>query len=231
MVKFISENAPRTNNKTKGRRGILKVGQITGTDPSDGRLAKNSRLPQARAVILVGFMGAGKSTVGRVLAKQLGWTFEDLDDRIEQREKQSVAQIFRDAGEAEFRRAEHEALKELLNELCSGCEKVIALGGGAFIDQSNIRLIEAANLPTIFLDAAAEELRTRCQQQAEERGTERPLLGSPEGFRELYEERRPHYLAASLRQETSGKEVGEIASNLIRVLGLSRRRGDEEKTQ
>jgi shikimate kinase len=211
--------------------GILKVGQITGTDPSDGRPDMNGGLPQTRAVILVGFMGAGKSTVGRALAKQLGWTFEDLDDRIEQREKRSVAQIFRNAGEAEFRRAEHKALKELLDELCSGCEKVIALGGGAFISKSNISLIEAANLPTVFLDAAVEELWTRCQQQAEERGTERPLLGSPEGFRELYQQRRPHYLAASLRQETSGKEVGEIASDLIQVLGLSRRRGDEEKTQ
>jgi shikimate kinase len=209
----------------------LKVGQIAGTDLSDGRPARTNRSPQTRAVILVGFMGAGKSTVGRVLAKQLGWTFEDLDDRIEQREKQSVAQIFRNAGEAEFRRAEHEALKELLNELRSGCEKVIALGGGAFIEKSNIRLIEAARLPTIFLDAAAEELWTRCRQQAEERGTERPLLGSPERFRELYEQRRPLYLAASLRQETGGKEVEEIASDLIQVLGLCQRRGDEENTQ
>jgi shikimate kinase len=176
-------------------------------------------------------MGAGKSTVGRELAKQLGWTFEDLDDRIEQREKQSVAQIFRNTGEAGFRRAEQEALKELVNELRNGGEKVIALGGGAFIDNSNVRLIEAENLSTIFLDAAAEELWTRCQRQAEERGTERPLLGNPEGFRELYERRRPQYLAAAIRQETSGKEVGEIASNLIQVLGLSRRRGDEEKNQ
>jgi shikimate kinase len=188
-------------------------------------------LPQTRAVILVGFMGAGKSTVGRALAKQLGWTFQDLDDRIEQHEKQSVAQIFRNAGEAEFRRAEREALKELLNELRTGCEKVIALGGGAFIDKSNVRLIEAANLPTIFLDAAAEELWTRCHQQAEERGTERPLLATRERFRELYEQRRPHYLAASLRQETGGREVEEIASDLIQVLGLSRRRRDQEKTQ
>jgi shikimate kinase len=209
----------------------LEVSQITGTDPSDGRPDMTSHLPQTRAIILVGFMGAGKSTIGRVLAKQLGWAFEDLDDRIQQREKQSVAQIFRNAGEAEFRRAEHQALKELLSELRSGSEKVIALGGGAFIEKSNIRLIESANLPTVFLDAAAEELWTRCHQQAEERGTERPLLGSPEGFRELYGQRRPHYLAASLRQDTSGKEVGEIASNLIQVLGLSRRRGDEEKTQ
>jgi shikimate kinase len=209
----------------------LRVGQITGTDPSDGRPDRISRLPQTRAVILVGFMGAGKSTVGRTLAKQLAWTFEDLDDRIEQRERQSVAQIFRNAGEAEFRRAEHEALEELLNELRSGREKVIALGGGAFIEKSNLRLIETASLPTIFLDAAADELWTRCQRQAEERGTERPLLGSPEGFRKLYEQRRPHYLAASVRQETSGKEVEEIASDLIQVLGLRRRRGDEEKTQ
>ena len=125
-----------------------------------------SRL-QMKGVILVGFMGAGKSSVGRVLAEHLSWTFEDLDDRIERREKQKVAEIFRDAGEAGFRRAEHEALKELLEGLRSDSEKVIALGGGAFVHESNIRLIDAANLPTVFLDAGVEELWGRCQRQSE----------------------------------------------------------------
>lgn len=190
-----------------------------------------SPLPQVQAVILVGFMGAGKSTVGRALAANLGWTFEDLDDRVERREKQSVAEIFRNAGEAEFRRAEHEALKELLEELHDGSEKVIALGGGAFVYQSHLNLLEAANLSTIFLDAAVEELLARCQQQSQKQGWERPLLKSPQEFRELYEKRRPHYLKASLRQETDGKDVEEIAVNLIQALGLKRRREDEENIQ
>jgi shikimate kinase len=182
----------------------------------------STRLPHTRAVILVGFMGAGKSTVGRVLAERLGWMFEDLDDRVEQREKQTVAEIFRNGGEAEFRRVEHEALKELLQGLRNGSKKVIALGGGAFLQQSNTSLLEAANLPTVFLDAEVEELLTRCQRQSESQGTERPLLGSPEQFRNLYENRRPHYLRASLRQTTEGKNIEQIAADLIRALGLGR---------
>ena len=136
-----------------------------------------SRHPEKmHAIILVGFMGAGKSTVGRALAERLGWTFEDLDDRIERREKQKITEIFGNAGEAEFRRAEHEALKELLKGLSSGAEKVIAFGGGAFVQQSNISLLDAANLPTIFLDASVEELLARCQRQSETQAMERPLL-------------------------------------------------------
>ncbi|MGB7603082.1 MAG: shikimate kinase, partial [Candidatus Sulfotelmatobacter sp.] len=133
------------------------------------------------------------------------------------REKQKVAEIFRNAGETEFRRAEHEALKELLEGLRSGSERVIAFGGGAFVQQCNISLLDAANLPTVFLDASVEELLARCQRQSE---TERPLLGTPEHFRQLYQKRRPHYLRARFTQGTEGKEVREIVRNLIQVLGL-----------
>jgi shikimate kinase len=194
----------------------------------------NWRPAKVHAIILVGFMGAGKSTVGRALAGRLGWTFEDLDDRIEQREKQKVAEIFRNAGEAEFRRAEHEALKELLKGLRSGSEKVIAFGGGAFVQQSNISLLDSANLPAVFLDAGVEELLTRCQRQWETQGVERPLLGTPEHFRQLYEKRRPHYLRARFTQGTEGKDVQEIVTSLIQVLGLPDsgeldRAEDEEK--
>jgi shikimate kinase len=178
------------------------------------------RLPQTRAVILVGFMGAGKSSVGRALAEQLGWTFEDLDERIERREKETVAGIFRNSGEAGFRRAETAALQELLEELRGGCEKVIALGGGAFAHDLNAALIEAVRIPTVFLDAGVEELWGRCERQAAEQGMDRPLLGSPQGFRELYEKRRPHYLRASVTQETGGKAVAEIAAELMQALGL-----------
>jgi shikimate kinase len=178
--------------------------------------------PPPRGLILVGFMGAGKSSVGRILAERLGWAFEDLDDCIERREKRQIAEIFRNQGEAGFRRAEHQALKELLEGLQTGSEKVIALGGGAFVEQSNISLIEAAKLATIFLDADVEELWERCQQQSETHRTVRPLLGSIDDFRELYHKRRPHYLRAGLRQETSGRAVEQIAAELIQALNLTR---------
>ncbi|MGB8580251.1 MAG: shikimate kinase [Candidatus Sulfotelmatobacter sp.] len=237
MVKFISENAPITNNKENlnSESGVLEVGQIAGIDLSGRGPDMTSRRPQKmHAIILVGFMGAGKSTVGRALAERLGWTFEDLDDRIELREKQTVAEIFGNAGEAEFRRAEHEALKELLAGLRSGSGKVIAFGGGAFVQQSNINLLDAANLPTVFLDASVEELLARCRRQSETQAVERPLLGTPDHFRQLYENRRSHYLRARFRQDTEGKKVQEIVTNLIQALGLPGsgeldNAGDQEK--
>jgi shikimate kinase len=185
----------------------------------------------ARAVVLIGYMGAGKSSVGRALGEQLGWTFEDLDERIERRERRQVPEIFRDSGESGFRRAEHAALRELLRELRAGVERIVALGGGAFVQKHNARLIEAGGVPTVFLDAGVEELWRRCRQQAERQGIERALLGNLASFRKLYEARRPHYLKASFRQETDGKTVGEIAAEVIQALGLDRsrrRRGEKQ---
>ncbi len=198
--------------------------------------SSTGRDTELRAVILIGFMGAGKSSVGRALSDQLGWTFEDLDERIERREQRKVPEIFRDSGEFEFRRAEHSALKDLLKELHSGAERIVALGGGAFAQERNARLIDAGKVPTVFLDADVEELWRRCREQAEQQQMERPLLGSLEGFRELYQARRPHYLKASFRQETGGKTVEQIASEVIQVLGLGQlgldqrrgRRGDKQ---
>jgi shikimate kinase len=168
-------------------------------------------------------MGAGKSSVGRALASQLNWSFEDLDERIERRNDRTIAEIFREFGEAEFRRMEHEALEELLEELASSAQKVIALGGGAFIHESNLKLVEAKKIPTVFLDAAVDELWRRCIEQAPGPGMERPLLTRAGGFRELYRKRRPFYLRASTRQETDGKTVEQIAAELVRTLGLDRR--------
>jgi shikimate kinase len=174
-------------------------------------------------VILIGFMGAGKSSVGRALAETIGWTFEDLDERIERREGRTVPEIFRDSGEPEFRRAEHEALKEALQALGTGTERVVALGGGAFAQKRNARLIEAMEVPTVFLDAGADELWRRCRLQAEEQGMERPLLRSLEDFRGLYKKRRTHYLKASVKQDTTGKTVEEIAAEVARRLRLNAR--------
>jgi shikimate kinase len=178
--------------------------------------------PVSRALILIGFMGAGKSSVGRALAANLGWRFIDLDERIEQREGRRVAEIFRKDGEAGFRRMEYEALAGLLDEPATVPEKVIALGGGAFAQEAVAELIGRARISTVFLDAGIDELWSRCKRQSEEERTERPLLGSPEGFRKLYELRRPSYSRASLIQQTGGKTVDEIAAELILALGINR---------
>lgn len=173
-----------------------------------------------RGIVLIGFMGAGKSSVGRALGQRLGWAFEDLDERIELREGRKVSEIFRDSGESGFRRAEHAALREVLEDLKAGEEKIVALGGGAFVQKENANLLEASAVPTVFLDGDAAELWRRCRQQAEKEGMERPLLGSLESFRALYGARRPHYLKAPFRQDTVSKTVNEIAKALVQALGL-----------
>jgi shikimate kinase len=204
---------------------------VTGFGVLGRKARATGRRFGTRAVILIGFMGAGKSSVGRALGEQLGWTFEDLDERIERREGRKVPEIFRDSGEAGFRRAEHTALRELLRELRVGAKKIVALGGGAFVQEHNARLIEAGGVRTVFLDADVEELWRRCKQQAAQHGMERPLLGSLKDFRELYETRRPHYLKASFRQETGGKRVKRIAAEVVQALRLDQsreRRGEEQ---
>lgn len=173
-----------------------------------------------RAIVLVGFMGAGKTSVGQALAARLSWSFEDLDRRIELREGKTIAEIFRDSGEAAFRNAERKGLSELLEELRSGPRRVIALGGGAFIQQSNFELIRAAKIPTIFLDAEVDELWRRCRRESAETSVERPLLTAAADFNGLYEKRRPYYLRASMRYVTDGKTVAQIAAELIEALGL-----------
>ena len=165
-------------------------------------------------------MGAGKSSVGRALGQRLNWIFEDLDDRIQAGEGRTVAEIFRDSGESEFRRAEHAALRHVLEELHGGGARIVALGGGAFVQRENAALLKASSVPTVFLDAPVGELWQRCCTQASESGAERPLLRSIEQFRKLYEDRRNGYSKASHRIQTGGRSVEVIAAEIVKALGL-----------
>lgn len=167
-------------------------------------------------------MGAGKSSVGRALGQQLNWMFEDLDDRIEHREGRKVAEIFRDSGEEEFRRAEHRALRQVLEEFRGGGVKVVALGGGAFVQEKNAKLLSESAVPTVFLDAPVEELWRRCSEQAREAGAERPLLRSEQQFRELHQVRCASYARASVRIETGGRSVESIAAEIAKKLSLKK---------
>jgi shikimate kinase len=176
----------------------------------------------ANAVFLVGFMGAGKTSVGGALAEHLNWVFEDLDDRIQQREGRTVAEIFRDSGEPEFRRAEHAALEQVLEELRGGVARVVALGGGAFVQEDNAAMLLSSKVPTVFLDAPVEQLWQRCRQQASETGAERPLLSSKEQFRDLHASRRKSYIKASVKMETGNRAVKTIAAEIAETLGLKK---------
>ena len=186
--------------------------------PAAGREAN------VRAIVLVGFMGAGKTSVGRELGRRLEWPFIDLDDRVEAREKRTIGEIFQSSGETEFRRAEHDALEELLKEAETG-PRIIAVGGGAFAQPENTSRLEACLATTIFLDASVEELWRRCGDDS----TERPLRRDEQVFRQLYETRRPRYLRAQFHVDTVGKQVGRIADEIAKSLGLKQRSQSEEK--
>jgi len=174
------------------------------------------------AVILVGFMGAGKTTVGQILAENLGWAFVDLDDRIREREKRSVPEIFRDSGEEHFRRVETECLRDMLPAPGTGVlaaeEKpvVLALGGGAFVQRRNAELIRQSKLPVVFLDASPETLFRRCAPHADER----PLLADENQFRQLYESRREDYMKAGVRIDTTALTPAQVAKEIASRLDL-----------
>jgi shikimate kinase len=184
------------------------------------RKASPSGALSPHAVFLVGFMGAGKTSVGRALGQRLNWLFEDLDDRVERNEGCAIADIFRDSGEPQFRRAERAALQQVLEELDGGVARIVALGGGAFVKQGNAGLLRASGVPVIFLDAPVEELWRRCCEQAGEMQRERPLLRTFEQFCALYRSRRRGYLRARLKIQTGGRPVHAIAAEIAERLGL-----------
>lgn len=167
------------------------------------------------SLALVGFMGAGKTTVGRELASRLGWHFEDLDDLIEKLERRTVEQIFQEDGEAEFRRLEFMALRRMVKSPRHD-SRVIALGGGAFIEPAIQDCLQAANIPAVFLDAPGDELFRRCDQPE----VRRPLRRDQKQFEELYRRRRPEYLKATMRMDTGGKTIGAVATEIISALNL-----------
>src|SRR5713226_8161323 len=123
----------------------------------------NLRLKNTPGVYVVGFMGAGKSTVGRHLARRLGWMFFDLDDEIEAAEKATVAEIFSTRGEPEFRRIESEILLQHVRWIERGRPAVLALGGGAFTLDGNRELL-AGNGVTVWLDCPLEIVQHRVGQ-------------------------------------------------------------------
>lgn len=150
-------------------------------------------------------MGSGKTTLGAKVAQALRHEFFDLDRVIEAQEGLTVAQIFATRGEAAFRKAEGTALESLLGGAKS--PRVVALGGGAFLQPAVREIIRKYRATTIFLDAPPEELYQRCVDSLD--ATPRPLLKDLPSFRKLYSERLPLYREADVHVSTTG-DVREV---------------------
>jgi len=185
--------------------------------------------PPLKLVCLAGFMGCGKTTVGRILAQQLGWRFVDLDERIEQQAGLRISEIFERLGEPAFRKLETAELSRALGEATSATVPVVlALGGGTFAQPENLEMLSAAcgrqsavrTGYVIWLDCPVEQLLSRCVMMED-----RPMFRDESSFRKLYDERIPFYRQADLRVE--GAEVPRqiveriLASNLFSTVNPS----------
>jgi shikimate kinase len=148
-----------------------------------------------KRIVLTGFMGSGKTTIGSLLAERLGWRFLDLDHEIERRDGRTVPQIFaasgEKGGEAHFRRLESAALASLLGQR----NLVLALGGGAPEELGNRLLLEQTpHTAVVYLSASFETLVARCTAQAaDSTATARPNLTDLTAAERRFHLRRPHY--------------------------------------
>ena len=151
------------------------------------------KLKRTPGIYLVGFMGSGKSTIGRLLADHIGWSFTDIDAHIEQQEKESVASIFETRGEPEFRRLEREVIRACVKKVERGQPAVLALGGGAFLQPDNFTLL-ANNGVSVWLDCPFDLIASRVKLNGS-----RPLARDVQSLRALYDERRLVYERADYR--------------------------------
>lgn len=159
-----------------------------------------------RALVLLGFMGAGKSTVGRRAAELAGTEFVDLDLLIERESGRSIPDIFRTQGEAGFRAREAERLRDSLTE-----GAIVAVGGGTPMDDASWRLMRECAV-TVWLDAPLDELLRRAD------ATTRPMLQgrSTDQVEELYRVRARRYGEAEHRLDGTGP-VEDLAREVARL--------------
>jgi shikimate kinase len=164
----------------------------------------------APLLVLIGFMGAGKSTLGGMLARQLGCPLVDLDCEIE-RAHGPIPELFASRGESGFRAIEHHQLEQLLPRLAR--PSVLALGGGAFVQFDNRELLERHSAAVIFLDAPFDELHARIAGTA----GQRPLAADSTHLRSLYEQRRSVYQLAGHTVDASGDDPNAVLGTLLRL--------------
>jgi shikimate kinase len=165
-----------------------------------------------RRIIIVGFMGSGKSTVAQALARRLNSAMIDLDREIARTYGRSPKQIIEQEGESVFRRIETEVLGRVLKD---NNAQVVALGGGAWTVPTNRNLISEDGAISVWLDARFE----LCWQRIVDSGSERPLARNESQARALHEERLSYYSKANLHIDASeNKSADQIADEVIQAL-------------
>jgi shikimate kinase len=170
-----------------------------------------------RRLVLTGFMGAGKSTIGRLLAARLNWTFLDLDAHLEARTGATIPQLFERHGEAHFRRLESTALASALGQN----DTVLALGGGTPEELTNRLLLEQTPATfTIFLDAPFPTLFDRCMlQDFGDPAIARPVLADPAAAQLRFAKRHPLYRRlANLTIDTANLSPDQTVEDLLQHL-------------
>jgi len=161
-------------------------------------------------IVLVGFMGTGKSVVGKRLAKELKMRFISTDDIIEDMEKRPIAEIFAKSGEPYFRKVE----KEVISQAADSENVVIAAGGGAVLDEENIAILKKKGI-VVCLNAAPEAVYERTKKHKH-----RPLLNVDDPvskIKELMDKRAPYYAKADYQINTSGMSVPEVVKEIIKI--------------
>ena len=161
-------------------------------------------------IYLVGFMGTGKTSAGRLLAKKKKFNFVDLDELIEFRERRRIVDIFAKEGEPYFRKVEKKALKE-----AAGQNKfVVACGGGIVLDKENIEVMKKSGI-LVCLTAAPKEILKRVSAN-----TQRPLLNVKDPARRievLLKMRAPYYMQADKTIDTTGLSIKEVVEKISRI--------------
>lgn len=158
-------------------------------------------------VSLTGFMGSGKSTVGRVLAASRGWDFIDLDDEVVRREGRGIPELFAEGGESLFRKVELAALEAVLGQY-SGKDLILSLGGGTLTTPAALQLVLTGTL-SVYLHASIKTISARLGEDS----SSRPLFrNGAEGPAALLASREPLYRRAVLTVDTDGRTPEELAA-------------------